>query len=259
MPYYYDLKFLVSILNSYFTPQKEFNELNEYLIKWSDIGNRFEKAIYTSNTYEDKIKTYTELLDEANSLLDEYFEINNCKIFTDHVVYQNIRAEKIFFCDGTANINQPLFNRLPYAPNKGEVIIAEIPLLPANNIYKQGISIVPWKDGLFWIGSTYNWQYENLEPTTAFREKVEQQLSHWLRLPYKIMDHIVAERPANVERRPFVGLHPQYASVGILNGMGTKGCSLAPYFATELKDHVLKATEINPLADIQRFKNILIK
>ncbi len=198
-------------------------------------------------------------LDKANSLLDEYFEIKNCKIFTDHVVYQNIRAEKIFFCDGIANINQPLFNRLPYAPNKGEVIIAEIPLLPANNIYKQGISIVPWKEGLFWIGSTYNWQYENLEPTTAFREKVEQQLSHWLRLPYTIMDHIVAERPANVERRPFVGLHPQYASVGILNGMGTKGCSLAPYFATELKDHVLKAAEINPLADIQRFQNILIK
>jgi len=198
-------------------------------------------------------------LADANSLLDEHFEINNCEIFSDHVAYQNIRSEKIFFCDGTANIKQPLFSRLPYAPNKGEVIIAEIPSLPADNIYKQGISIVPWKEGLFWIGSTYNWQYENLEPTTAFREKVEQQLRHWLRLPYKIKDHIVAERPANVERRPFVGLHPQYASVGILNGMGTKGCSLAPYFATELKDHVLNGAEINPLADIQRFQNILSK
>ena len=72
------ITFVVSILNSYFTPQKEFNELNEYLIKWSDIGNRFEKAIYTSNTYEEKIKTYSELLDEANSLYkDQYLKKRN--------------------------------------------------------------------------------------------------------------------------------------------------------------------------------------
>ena len=32
-----------------------FIKLNEYIIKWSDIGNRFEKAIYTSNSYEEKI------------------------------------------------------------------------------------------------------------------------------------------------------------------------------------------------------------
>ena len=72
------ITFVVSILNSYFTPQKEFNELNEYLIKWSDIGNRFEKAIYTSNTYEQKISSYTGLLDEANSLYkDQYLKKRN--------------------------------------------------------------------------------------------------------------------------------------------------------------------------------------
>lgn len=65
--------FLVSILNSYFTPQKEFNELNEYLIKWSTLGNCFEKCIYTNNTYEEKIANYTKLLDEANNLYKEQY------------------------------------------------------------------------------------------------------------------------------------------------------------------------------------------
>lgn len=72
------ITFVVSILNSYFTPQKEFNELNEYLMKWSDIGNRFEKAIYTSNSYEQKIVSYTGLLDEANLLYkDQYIKKRN--------------------------------------------------------------------------------------------------------------------------------------------------------------------------------------
>lgn len=205
------------------------------------------------------LKRWREKLQEHHIILNEHFDMEACKIFSDHVTYHNISAEKIFFCDGTANLKNALFCQLPYAPNKGEVIIAEIPGLPTSNIYKQGINIVPWKEGLFWIGSTYNWQYDNLEPTEAFREKVEHHLSHWLKLPYKIIDHLVSERPANIERRPFVGLHPNYSVVGILNGMGTKGCSLAPYFAAELSEHLLNGAAINPFADVQRFRNILCK
>lgn len=65
--------FLVSILNSYFTPQKEFNELNEYLIRWSSLGNCFEKCIYTNSSYDEKIKNYTTLLDSANKLCEEQY------------------------------------------------------------------------------------------------------------------------------------------------------------------------------------------
>jgi hypothetical protein len=65
--------FLLSILNSYFTPQKEFNELNEYLMKWSHLGNEFEKTIYTSTTYEEKIKSYTTILDNAVNLYKEQY------------------------------------------------------------------------------------------------------------------------------------------------------------------------------------------
>ncbi|WP_204350978.1 FAD-dependent oxidoreductase, partial [Serratia marcescens] len=74
--------------------------------------------------------------------------------------------------------------------------------------FKQGINIVPWQDGLFWIGSSYEWDFTTLAPTIDFKEKVENQLKQWLKLPFTIVDHIAGERPANMERRPFVGLHP---------------------------------------------------
>ena len=60
-----------------------------------------------------------------------------------------------------------------------------------------------------------------------------------------------------MERRPFVGFHPTHKNMGILNGMGTKGCSLAPYFAKELAEHIINNKSINPLADVQRFSKIL--
>ncbi len=193
----------------------------------------------------------------SNLLLEEKFELSNCIIAAYHVEYKNYQAQKIIFCDGIAGFENPYFNLLPYAANKGEAIIASIPGLPNSHIFKQGISIVPWKEGLFWIGSSYEWNYSDALPTAAFNLKVEQQLNHWLKLPYTFVDHFASVRPANLERRPFVGLHPLHPSVGILNGMGTKGCSLAPYFAHIFTQHLLENAPIHPLADVQRFKKIL--
>jgi glycine/D-amino acid oxidase-like deaminating enzyme len=196
-------------------------------------------------------------LEFAGALSEEQFQLEELTIESHRVSYRNWEAEKIIFCDGTEGFENPYFQLLPYARNKGEVIFASIPDLPRNHIYKQGINLVPWQDDFWWIGSTYEWNFTDLLPTQAFREKVEQQLKHWLKLPYAIVDHQAAVRPANMERRPFVGLHPLHSSIGVFNGMGTKGCSLSPYFAHEFTEYLLHQTPLHPLADVQRFKKIL--
>lgn len=146
---------------------------------------------------------------------------------------------------------------MPYAPNKGQAIIAEINNLPVTHIYKQGINLVPWKDKLWWIGSTYEWNFTDSNPSPDFRQKVETHLQQWLKLPFTILDHMAAERPANMERRPFVGMHPIHNTVGLFNGMGTKGCSLAPYFAHQFTASLVNHEEMMPAADIRRFNRIL--
>jgi len=198
-------------------------------------------------------------LHENNALLKERFEFCyfDTNAFSDKIKYKDIEAQKIIFCDGAVGADSPYFKLLPYAKNKGEALIIEIEGLPDNNIYKQGISLVPWKDNLWWVGSSYEWNFKDLNPSETFRHNMERQLKLWLKLPYKIVDHLATERPANLERRPFVGFHPLHTNVCLLNGMGTKGCSLAPYFANELVNCLLYNTPINPLADINRFKKIL--
>lgn len=196
-------------------------------------------------------------LKAENALLESRFEWTDCSVETNQVTYQDHVAQKIIFCDGAEGIDNRYFNLLPYSRNKGEAIIADIPELPRNNVYKQGISLVPWQNGLWWIGSTHEWNFTDLMPTTQFRQNTETQLYHWLKLPFEIVDHIASERPTNMERRPFAGCHPIHKSVGLLNGMGTKGCSLAPYFAKQFSDQLVLGTSIDPLVDIQRFNKIL--
>ena len=73
-------------------------------------------------------------------------------------------------------------------------------------------------------------------------------------MPYLTLEHFASIRPATLERRPFVGFHPVHSRIGILNGMGTKGCSLAPYFARQLVEKIKGIGGIHPLADIGRFE-----
>jgi glycine/D-amino acid oxidase-like deaminating enzyme len=203
------------------------------------------------------LESWRRQLQQENNLAEDVFRWEDCKVEPDHVTWKNITAEKIICCEGVAGFDNPYFHLLPYAKNKGQAIIASIPGLPRTNIYKQGINIVPWKEDLFWIGSTYEWDFTDTKPSPAFREKVEAQLKYWLTIPFTIVDHIASERPANMERRPFAGLHPLMPSVGIFNGMGTKGCSLAPYFSHELTDYLVNQTPLSPQVDVRRFTRIL--
>ena len=189
--------------------------------------------------------------------LEATFEMEDLKLNSNGVEWKNLNAEKIIFCDGVQAMENPFFKALPFAPNKGEALIVDIPGLPNKNIYKNNVSIVPWKENLFWVGASFEWKYENANPTNSFKEKMISSLDSILTIPYKIVDHIVGIRPANTERRPFVGLHPTYPQIGICNGMGTKGCSLAPYFTLELINHIEMGTAINKEANVERFKHLL--
>jgi hypothetical protein len=63
--------FLLSIINSFYQPQKQLNELNEYLAKWIDYGNNFEEIIYSNLKEEEKIEEYKKLLAEVNDLIKD--------------------------------------------------------------------------------------------------------------------------------------------------------------------------------------------
>ena len=204
------------------------------------------------------LKGWRKKLVENKSMPEGSFDNSILAVYEDHVTYKNITAEKIIFCNGINTFGLDYWKNLPYVYNKGQALIADIPGLPPANIYKYGaVSFVPWYDGLWWTGSSYENEFDTAEPTEAFRDNLVKQLNSILRIPFAIIDHLAALRPATLERRPFVGLHPHYNAIGIFNGMGTKGCSLAPYFAKQFADLLVYGKPIDALADVKRFNRLL--
>ena len=202
---------------------------------------------------ENLLHDWRQYLIEKNALLQDIFDFKKLDNKADQIIYDKYTANKIIFCEGAKGEDNPYFKQLPFAPNKGEALLVKIEGLDNSYIYKKAVSIVPWKNAVFWVGSNYEWNNNNDDPSLAFKEKTTTALNEWLQLPYQVVDHIAAVRPANIQRRPFVGMHPTFKNMGIFNGMGTKGCSLAPYFAEQMTAHILHQTPIDNEASIDRF------
>jgi glycine/D-amino acid oxidase-like deaminating enzyme len=212
------------------------------------------------------LPAFRQRLLQQGILVDAPFDHQSLVVETQHIRYKDITASRIIFCDGIQSADSPYFSRLPFAPNKGEALIVDIPDLSSADavfkpliptVFKKGMTLAPWTDSLYWVGSSYEWSFTDPGPTETFKQRTEALLKDWLKVSFRIVDHIASVRPATLERRPFVGFHPSYPVVGILNGMGTKGCSLAPYFAHQLVEHITEGKPIQADADVRRFTKIL--
>lgn len=232
--------------------QNQFNQFFRY-----DLGCGEIRRCYTAHL-ENLLPAWRQELKNNGRLMEEDFRFDDLILKENSIEYAGISSDKVIFCDGMSSFENSFFNQLPFAPNKGEALIVEVPDLPGQHIYKKGFVLAPLETpGIFWFGSNYHWSFRDAQPTKEFYDHAERHLRDWLKLPFKILDHRAALRPATLERRPFVGLHPHQKNLAILNGMGTKGCSLAPFFARQLTDHLLYHKEIIPEADVKRFSKTL--
>lgn len=184
----------------------------------------------------EKWKNY---LKNIHAFIDATFDWNELQFLNNGIEYQDIKAHKVVFCTGAAAMFQPFFNPLPFTKNKGEALIVSIPDLPTNKIYHKNLRLIPKGDDLFWCGSNYTWNFEDLNPDIDWRNKSEKELEQWLKIPFQIKDHIVAARPTTAGQIPLIGIHPQNNKMAIFNGLGTRGFSSGPYWAGELAKSLL--------------------
>ena len=234
--------------------QNRFNQYFNYDFGCGEISPCFIIDV------EQLLALWRDKLLEQNGILNETFNYDHLQLKADHVIYNSHTAGKIIFCDGIQSLNNSWFSLLPFSANKGEVLIIESGELTNEHIFKRSLFLAPLtKAGLFWVGSNYLWDFEDEQPSEQFYNTTKSLLDKWLKVPYHIIAHKASIRPATVERRPFVGLHPHQPLVGILNGMGTKGTSLAPYFAYQLVQHLVHNLPITDEANVSRFSRILSK
>jgi len=199
------------------------------------------------------IENYRNYLQKENRIVNGVFDFEQLILAKQGVRYKNITADKLIFCEGAKAMQNPYFNYLPFHGDKGEALIVRIPDSGFEKILKQQIFIVPLgKDDLYWVGATNHSRYTNDLPSEEGKSYLLKHLQNLLQVPFEIIDHLAAIRPTVRDRRPFLGLHPQFPQLGIFNGLGTKGASLAPFFARQLTALLMDEAALDKEIDIQR-------
>ena len=200
------------------------------------------------------LKCYKDFLQSRNLLLEEKFSCADLEVATDHVLYKGMQARNIIFCEGAQAIENPYFKFLPFQLAKGECLIIQMDDFYPESIIIGEVFIMPTSiKGEYYVGSTHEWNFYDDLPSETGKNELVGNLSTILNAPFQIKEHKAAIRPTVKDRRPFIGFHPEHPAIGIFNGMGTKGISLAPYFARHFTDHMVHHEPLMKETNIERF------
>lgn len=185
--------------------------------------------------------------------LEEAFEYTALEIGEGAVCYKGLEARQLVFCEGARARFNPFFDYLPFNPAKGEVLLVRIADYPFDGkMVKDGIFIVPWQDDLYWVGSSYERNFDHELPTETERFELLGQLSRMMNLPFQQEEHWAAVRPTVRDRRPFLGTHPKQPRLHVFNGLGAKGTYLGPYFAQQMTNYLVNQQPLEKEVNIER-------
>jgi glycine/D-amino acid oxidase-like deaminating enzyme len=203
------------------------------------------------------LKLFLELSDQyfrqKGVLIPANFEIKNMEPEAKYFVTENVKASKLIFCEGAHLSGNPFFSFIKLVPVKGEILFIYAPGLSENYILNKQVFVLPVGNHHFKIGSTYEWKDLSVLPTEKGKQSIIERFEKLITVNYTIENHVAGIRPAVSDRRPVLGVHPEFRNLFVFNGLGTKGVMLAPYFAREMVQCLISNDyELNFEVDIKR-------
>jgi len=199
------------------------------------------------------IKIYKQNLQNNNQLLNETFDYNAISFSNDAVQYKDVVSQHIVFAEGFGLKHNPYFSHLPLNGTKGEVLTIKAADLKIDYAIKASVFIIPKGNGVFTVGSTYNWDDKTNLPTENGKAELLSKLRTFVTCDVEVIDHVAGIRPTVKDRRPLVGQHHEHKQLFVLNGLGTRGVMLAPYVAQQLYQFIEHKRPLQDEITIERF------
>lgn len=200
------------------------------------------------------VTAYKEYINSLGNLVEEAFDYSKVETSEDKVSYDNITAKRIVFSEGFGLKRNPFFNYLPLNGTKGETITIHAPKLQIDFLLKGSVFVMPLGNDNYKVGATFNWTDKTSIPTDEGRKELEDKLQKIISVPYTVIEQSAGIRPTVKDRRPLVGVHPKYAQLAVLNGLGTRGVMVAPTVAENLFNHLENSENLDSEIDIKRFE-----
>ncbi len=257
-----------------YRPFQSIEEQNEWMGKSaSDEFSPYVKKCHTDAAFKDFIhdkygglelnrcgfvdipkmlEGYKNHLTKIGSYIEGNFEEDRLEFDRNGVKYGDVQAKKVIYCNGGFVKDSKYFSWLPFRLVKGETLLIETKK-PLPMIFNRGVFILPKENNKAIVGATYDWKDESWEVTEKAKNDLVERLKKIFKVDYKIIGQKAGIRPATLDRRPFIGIHPERKNITVFSGLGTKGVSIAPFFAKEFVKHLENNTVLDNEVNISRY------
>lgn len=189
--------------------------------------------------------------------INEIFEYDSLKKNENSFQYKNVEAQKIIFAEGYSIVRNPFFNFVEMKGYKGVCALIETNAFSYANTTKEKLLIVPIREKTYWVGSENSWQNLTFEHDENLFAELEKKIQLATNYNYEIIEKITAVRPSVIDRKPFMGEHLVHKNMYVINGFGTKGFLLAPFFVSQFANFLLSNSEIEKEVHVNRFEKYL--
>lgn len=224
------------------------NDLN-YKSNLNKYGTGLVNAFWVDS------KKYYELshlfIEKHGKLTYDTFQFEKLEVQT--ASYKNEKYDSIVLCLGYENQSLTLFNKVPIQTTKGQLITIYSEDIPENESLNRKCFLIPKGNKQFIAGATYEWENTSLNTDAKAQKELIEKLKYVTEAEYQVVRQEAGIRPTMLDRRPVLGAHPDYPSIFIFNGLGTKGYLLAPGLASEMTNHILTNCELSKEYHISRF------
>lgn len=196
---------------------------------------------------------YKKDLEQKGLIRYESFAYDALELKDNQVAYKDVSAKKVVFCEGYGMHKNPFFNYLPLNGTKGEMLTIHAPDLQIDFLVKAAVFVLPLGNDLYKVGATFNWSDKTSETTEKGKQELVEKLNSFINCPYTIVSQSAGIRPTVTDRRPLLGLHPEYRQLALINGLGTRGVMIAPTVASQMYDAITNGKALDKEVDIARF------
>jgi glycine/D-amino acid oxidase-like deaminating enzyme len=170
--------------------------------------------------------------------------------------YQGQHYQRVIFCEGCGLQHNPWFRYLPLKAAKGETLLLQAPTLTLPHaLYHHRKWLLAYPNGTLRLGSSYDeidlsplptaQAYQNL--LDAFHQMTQPNTD------YRVIEQRAGHRPTTPDSRPILGEHPNHSGLFILNGLGSKGASLAPNMIEQLIQFIWEKKPLSPEVELLRW------
>ncbi len=191
----------------------------------------------------------------AGSLTEATFDPDDVTTSTEGVVWREVHADAIVYCDGYKSAQRGPFKYLPWQPAKGEALTLRASVEDRPFILNREGWALPLGQGVWRTGT--NWQWDQLDeiPTEPQKEKLIRRFRGYFTqdVQVEVDSHIAGVRPCTSDNHPFMGTHPRQARTHLFGGLGPRGTVWAPLMADEMTDYLCEGKTLRKECDLARF------